>query len=71
MCVLVRMNIKRCTYLTREVWPDDVYGTDDMDAVEQRDVLKRIFLDPVSGNYVSVCLCGCVFTFVCCSPCML
>lgn len=32
----------------REVWPDDVFGTDDMDVVEQRDVLKKIFLDPVS-----------------------
>jgi len=35
--------------LYREVWPDDVFGTEGMDMVEQRDVLKKIFLDPVSG----------------------
>ena len=54
--VCVCVNIKEYTYLTREVWPDDVFGTGDMDVVEQRDVLKKIFLDPVSGNYVSVCV---------------
>ena len=45
-------------YLTREVWPDDVFGTEGMDVVEQRDVLKKIFLDPISGVLfcVSVCL---------------
>jgi len=32
------------------VWPDDAFGTEGMDMVEQRDVLKKIFLDPVSGN---------------------
>ena len=65
MCTCVCVNIKEYPYLTREVWPDDVFGTGD---IEQQDVLKKI-LDDVSGNYLSVCLCECLFTFVCCAPC--
>ena len=51
------------------MWPDDVFGTDDMDVVEQRDVLKKIFLDPVSG--VSVCVCvWCVYVYMCLCVCV-
>lgn len=57
-CVCV--NIKEYIYLTREVWPDDVFGTDD---IEQRDVLKKIFLDAESGN-VSVCVNVCLHLYV-------
>ena len=55
--------------LTREVWPDDVFGAQDMDTNEQRDVIKKIFLDPVSGMclsaYVYLCLCSSVYMSVC------
>ena len=57
MCVHAFVNIKEHTYLTREVWPDDVFSIDD---IEQRDVLKKIFLDAVSSNYVSVCVNVCL-----------
>ena len=48
-------------YLTREVWPDDVFGADNMDVVEERDILKKIFLDPVSGELMCAYVCVCVF----------
>ena len=51
---VVCINEYQMIHLTREVWPDDVFGTEGIDVVEQRDILKKIFLDPVSG------LCVCV-----------
>ena len=46
--------------LIREVWPDDVFGAQNMDITEQRDIIKKIFLDPVSGmclSYIRLSVC--------------
>ena len=44
-------------YPTREVWPDDVFGAQNMDITGQRDIIKKIFLDPVSGMCQSFYVC--------------
>ena len=64
VCVQSCLCVSHDIYLTREVWPDDVFGTEGMDVVEQRGVLKKIFLDPVSGVLLLLCVCVCVL-YVC------
>ena len=67
---------------TREVWPDDVFGAQNMDITEQRDIIKKIFLDPVSGMCLSSYACLCLLSprlsvyaylsmFACVHMCML
>jgi len=37
------------TFLSREVWPDDVFGHSGMSADEELDTIKSILFNPAAG----------------------
>ena len=37
----------------REIWPDDVFGSDTMTPIEDLALLQDLFMNPLSSNLVS------------------
>ncbi len=40
--------------MCREVWPNDVFGSDGVSVDEEMELIRNILLDPSAGGYIII-----------------